>query len=454
MIGGLLFSYLASPYFDAHVKEFRLLADVLNDVGLTLDMALPVILTQPWWVPFSSWQSTLSSYIPSLPLPSTYLIITSISTLCKVACGISAGATKGNITDHFAICGNRADVNAKESTQETLVSLVGMIVGVGLARWMQKMEKAGADSGDGMSCASDVGDGGNESLDTCGNNSMIETQIISWSIFIILTIVHVWANYVGVQRLRLRTLNRERSQVALQPLVEDCGRWVLKECDSVDACHNADGDGSKCGDDKLSKAARAKTIVNEINIQKLLSPTHVSESLWHSICGMINPGNIHLGIRLRDLVRYCSVNSSSRGATCKWSQEQWDFMCNIFKCENYMILVDGIYDENSHDKVNHYKKENFFVIMRMGANSRDELKAFFHVHLLRWSMEHSFSNNEKRDASGAYTKQLILRYACFRSYANGIAEESISNFCVCSCNCSMSYQIPSFHDKIHCDKIS
>eukprot|EP00970_Alexandrium_tamarense_P019745 scaffold14402_cov207-Alexandrium_tamarense.AAC.9 len=41
MVGGLLFSYVASSHFDAHVKEFRLVADVLNDVGLTLDMALP-----------------------------------------------------------------------------------------------------------------------------------------------------------------------------------------------------------------------------------------------------------------------------------------------------------------------------------------------------------------------------------------------------------------------------
>ncbi|EED88432.1 predicted protein [Thalassiosira pseudonana CCMP1335] len=90
MVGGLLFSYVASSHFDAHVKEFRLVADVLNDVGLTLDMALPVVL---------SWTR----------------------------------ATKGNITDHFSISGNRADVSAKESTQETLVSLIGMALGVWLS---------------------------------------------------------------------------------------------------------------------------------------------------------------------------------------------------------------------------------------------------------------------------------------------------------------------------------
>ena len=74
MIGGLLFSYVASPHFDAHVKEFRLLADVLNDVGLTLDMALPLLMSYEL-----SW------------LGSPYLVLTSCSTLCKVACGICAG---------------------------------------------------------------------------------------------------------------------------------------------------------------------------------------------------------------------------------------------------------------------------------------------------------------------------------------------------------------------------
>ena len=100
MLGGLLFSYVASPHFDAHVKEFRLLADILNADGLTLYVALPLILTwvssssSPSWsgslpIPFGPWYSTLSFYLPSL-----HLVLTSASTLCKVACGMAAGATE------------------------------------------------------------------------------------------------------------------------------------------------------------------------------------------------------------------------------------------------------------------------------------------------------------------------------------------------------------------------
>ena len=47
----------------------------------------------------------------------------------------------GNITDHFAISGNRADCQSKESTQETLVSLVGMCCGVSFVNVLHRLEK-------------------------------------------------------------------------------------------------------------------------------------------------------------------------------------------------------------------------------------------------------------------------------------------------------------------------
>lgn len=71
MIGGLLFSYSASHRFDSHSKEYRLFADIANNVGLTIDMLAPHV-------------------------PRSMLLWTSgLATLCRVACGMAAGATKG-----------------------------------------------------------------------------------------------------------------------------------------------------------------------------------------------------------------------------------------------------------------------------------------------------------------------------------------------------------------------
>lgn len=161
MMGGLVFSYVASSCFDTHVKEFRLFADVINDVALTLDM--------------------LASYAG----PNGRLYILSLSTIGKTMCGISAGATKGRITQHFSRHGNMADLTAKESTQETLVSLLGMIGGVWMANLLQHLSYS-----------------------------------VTWILFGILTLVHVWANYKAVKLLKLTTLNPERTRECMKGVVD------------------------------------------------------------------------------------------------------------------------------------------------------------------------------------------------------------------------------------------
>ena len=167
MIGGLVYSYVASQYFDSHAKEFRLiLADVINDVALTLDMMAP------WFGPEAS------------------MWVLGLSTIGKTICGITAGATKGHITQHFAKDGgNVADLTAKESTQETLVSLLGMVGGVWVAKVLDRY---------------------------CQENLFFWT----WLLFGVLTAIHVWANYKAVSLLKLETLNPERTRVLFRELIE------------------------------------------------------------------------------------------------------------------------------------------------------------------------------------------------------------------------------------------
>ncbi|KAJ1621916.1 root UVB sensitive family, partial [Pavlovales sp. CCMP2436] len=42
MLGSLVFAFAVGGQFDAAVKEWRLFADLINDVGLTLDMLAPL----------------------------------------------------------------------------------------------------------------------------------------------------------------------------------------------------------------------------------------------------------------------------------------------------------------------------------------------------------------------------------------------------------------------------
>lgn len=275
--------------------------------------------------------------------------------------------TSGNITEHFAISGNRADCQSKESTQETLVSLVGMCLGVSLANVLQKLEN--------LSCAK----GDNEDNESCaGDSALLNGQVILWGVFIVLTLVHLWANYVGMQLLRLRTLNRERAKCALQPLVEDFGRRVLEN-------HDIFNNGSR-------SCQEVKAHVRRL----VLTPESVSESLWGSMVGPFLPKKIHLGTGLKDLARRFSQSKTRKRSPNSWGQ---------WSDENYMIFVDTDMRQKHAHSVS--------VILREGSSDRDELKAFLHAHVLEWSMHHRRANysaaalSKLLDESYEVTKQVF-----------------------------------------------
>jgi hypothetical protein len=156
MIGSIIFAASFSVYFGDYVKEWRLFADVINDVGQSLDM--------------------LCSYVPS----HLYLPILSVSAICKAMCGISAGATKLCITNHLSLDRNSSDLNAKESTQETAVTLIGLLFGIYLAKYI-----------------------------------LIKNELYSNLLFILLTMLHVYANYKAVSCLKFDTINKTRCDVLL-----------------------------------------------------------------------------------------------------------------------------------------------------------------------------------------------------------------------------------------------
>ena len=227
-----------------------------------------------------------------------------------------------------------------------------MCCGVWLANILHRLER----SQDTTDTCVNVEEGltGNGS-GTC-NIANIDAQMINWSIFIILTLLHVWANYIGMRVLHLRTLNQERTKIALQPLIEDCGKWVL---------------GSK-------KIDSTTQLINKA-CANILPPKSVSESLWKSMLSMVKKGNIQLGIRLKDFVRKSS--NSGNWIHCQRNNEK------------YMIFIYGGSDTSNSRSIT--------VMLRVDANDRDELKAFVHAHILHWCL---------RQSTDTSLPQLLSRY--------------------------------------------
>ena len=168
-VASLTFAYIAASRLDSEVRAWRLFADVANDVGLALELAAP-----------------------RLGGAQTFAIVSAVANACKAVCGVAAGATRVAVSAHFARAGARArhgggggaaaavaEVAAKEGTQETAVTLLGLMLGATLA------------------------------------GALNASPTAQWTAFTFLTILHVIFNAAAVRSLALETLSRTRAKALL-----------------------------------------------------------------------------------------------------------------------------------------------------------------------------------------------------------------------------------------------
>lgn len=110
MAATLLFTSLAASKFRCDVKRWRLFADIMVDVGMTLEVAAV-----------------------SVP-PHYFLPMICAGNMCKAICGVAAGACGGAINLHWAQGSDISDVNAKFAAQNTVTGSLGLIFAALLAR--------------------------------------------------------------------------------------------------------------------------------------------------------------------------------------------------------------------------------------------------------------------------------------------------------------------------------
>ncbi|XP_023773241.1 protein root UVB sensitive 3 isoform X3 [Lactuca sativa] len=153
---------------DSNAKMWRLVADLMNDLGMLMDLVSPLF-------------------------PSAFIFIVCIGSLSRSFTGVASGATRAALTQHFALQNNTADISAKEGSQETVATMIGMALGMLLAHI------------------------------TMGHSTII------WFSFLSLTMFHMYANYKAVRCLNLTTLNCERSSILLLHFMETGGVLSPKE---------------------------------------------------------------------------------------------------------------------------------------------------------------------------------------------------------------------------------
>ena len=305
MIGGLLFSYTASPYFDGFVKEFRLLADLTNDIALCIDISMPYLAVKK----------------------RTLIVYSALSAICKSMCGMAGGASKSSISAHFAMQGNMADINAKEQTQETLITLIGMLIGIFMTSWFDE-------------------------------------HVLGISVFYSLTIFHMLVNYIGVDTLRLRTLNCKRAQAMME------GNINLVASSIVSNMVNGD---SYSPDEAFIKE----------KMQAPLKPEQVHETLFEFSLDWILSSHKNASISLGTRVEKNCFSSKYKS------------ILQIFRKEKYLIDFSEL------------MKYEIKVVLNINAKEEDKWRGYVHALVLQSVMNKLEFTNEEIAQGDQWVSSLV-----------------------------------------------
>ncbi|KAI0205580.1 vitamin B6 photo-protection and homoeostasis-domain-containing protein [Astrocystis sublimbata] len=146
----IVFAHRLGQAIEPECKYYRFLADILNDSAMFLDVLSP-----------------------ALPGPAKVVALC-MSGVLRALCGVSGGSAKASLSAHFAKSGNLAELNAKDGSQETVISLLGMLAGSVFVRFVQ-------------------------------------SRFAVWLWTMTLVGIHLWTNYQAVRSVQMRTLNKQRA---------------------------------------------------------------------------------------------------------------------------------------------------------------------------------------------------------------------------------------------------
>ena len=111
------------------------------------------------------------------------------ASICRAICGVAGGSSKAILSAHFARSNNIGELNAKDSSQETVISLLGMWAG-GLVV------------------------------------SQIDGIFATWTCLLCLLSLHLTTNYFAVCSVSMTTLNRQRANIVFSNLSNRDGTWT------------------------------------------------------------------------------------------------------------------------------------------------------------------------------------------------------------------------------------
>ncbi|KAJ0379600.1 hypothetical protein COL26b_002110 [Colletotrichum chrysophilum] len=157
-LGTIAFAHLMGTSIEAECKAYRMASDVLCSIAFILDCLSPLF-----------------------PRSIRFLILC-CSSILFAASGVAGNASKSSLSGHFAKWNNLGELNAKDASQETAISLMGMLTGTLV-----------------VSC--------------------LTTPTTTWTTLFILIAIYLFLNWKGVRAVKSRSLNRQRANIAFSALL-------------------------------------------------------------------------------------------------------------------------------------------------------------------------------------------------------------------------------------------
>ncbi|PWY76213.1 DUF647 domain protein [Aspergillus heteromorphus CBS 117.55] len=182
-VATILFAHRVGTALEPECKMYRLAADVFNDLAMILDCLSPMI-----------------------PAGAPRVTVLSTAGVLRALCGVAGGSSKASLSAHFSRWGNLAEVNAvshrcpppsqtrrtwpysahyhlqKDSSQETIISLIGMLVGSFVV-------------------------------------SHVTGFAATWISLLFLLALHLGMNYAAVRSVQMTSLNRQRANIVFSTLL-------------------------------------------------------------------------------------------------------------------------------------------------------------------------------------------------------------------------------------------
>ncbi|KAF9886230.1 hypothetical protein FE257_011953 [Aspergillus nanangensis] len=323
-IATILFAHRVGTALEPECKMYRLAADIFNDAAMVLDCLSPMI---PAGIP--------------------RVAVLSMAGVLRALCGVAGGSSKASLSAHFSRWGNLAEVNAKDSSQETIISLIGMLVGSFVV-------------------------------------SHVTSYPATWISLLLLLSLHLSLNYAAVRAVQMTSLNRQRANIVFSTLLDsDPSLGVLYPNQPTTSPRTLSQEN---GPEILTPAqvARQEKIFERDGLLKWSSPTRPKTI-----------GSCRIGVSVGGFLQAVSPPASSFYSAGGGSKTHipMETLVSLFEAEEYILFLGR-----------GSSAWNAAILLKGNTTPRSQLKAWMHALLaarvLSQPDDHGRSRNNKKSPGG------------------------------------------------------